>query len=150
MTDQDRKLLKLLQADARTTTEELGRALGLSPSQAGRRRAALEAEGHIKSYRACIDPEKAGLSVQAFIQVEMATHTPEAAGALSARLEALREVTSAWTLTGDADYLLRVYCKDLAALNRLVHDVLLPLPAVAKVRSQIVMNQFKEDAPLPV
>ena len=48
-----------------------------------------------------------------------------------------------------ADYLLRVYCSDLAALNRLIHEILLPHPAVARVQSQIVMDQCKPDAPLP-
>ena len=52
-------------------------------------------------------------------------------------------------MTGDADYLLRVYCADLSALNRLIHDVLLPHPTVGRVHSQIVMDQLKPDGPLP-
>ena len=59
------------------------------------------------------------------------------------------EIISAWTLTGEADYLLRVWCADLPGLNRLIHQVLLPHPSVARVQSQIVMDQFKPDAPLP-
>jgi hypothetical protein len=42
-----------------------------------------------------------------------------------------------------------VYCPDLASLNRLIHDILLPNPAVARVQSQIVMNQLKADSALP-
>ncbi len=80
----------------------------------------------------------------------MASHAPEAARAFAQLIEARREVISAWTLTGEADYLLRVYCEDLPALNRLIHQVLLPPhPAVARVQSQIVMDQLKPDAPLP-
>ena len=56
---------------------------------------------------------------------------------------------AAWTLTGEADYLLRVMCEDLAALNRLVQDILLPHDAVGRVQSQIVMDQIKPDGPLP-
>jgi DNA-binding Lrp family transcriptional regulator len=79
----------------------------------------------------------------------MATHHPEAVKGF-ARIVATRpEIVSAWTLTGEADYLLRVYCRDLAALNRLIHQVILPDSAVARVQSQIVMDQFKPDAPLP-
>ena len=59
------------------------------------------------------------------------------------------EVISAWTLTGEADYLLRIWCADLPGLNRLIHHTLLPHPAVARVQSQIVMDQLKADAPLP-
>ena len=39
---------------------------------------------------------------------------------------------------------------DLPALNALIHGVLLPHPAVARVQSQIVMDQLKSDAPLPI
>ena len=146
----DRALLTHLQKDGRATAEELGQALNLSASQAARRRAALEARGLVQGYVARVDPARAGLAVQAFVQVEMASHAPDAAKALSRRLEVIPEVVSAWTLTGEADYLLRVFCADLPALNRLVHEVLLPHPSVARVRSQIVMDQFKADGPLPV
>ncbi len=57
---------------------------------------------------------------------------------------------AAWTLTGEADYLLRIWCADLAALNRLVQQALLPHPAVARVHSQIVLDRVKPDAPLPL
>lgn len=146
----DSRLLAALQKNAHLTAEALGEMLNLSASQAGRRRHRLEAEGYITGYAARIAPERAGLSVQAFVQVEMATHAPEAARAFHTLISTRPEVVSAWTLTGASDYLLRVYCTDLAALNRLIHEVLLPHPAVARVQSQIVMNQFKPDAPLPV
>ena len=61
-----------------------------------------------------------GLTVQAFVQVQMASQSPDLVRSF-ARLVATRaEIVSAWTLTGEADYLLRVYCPDLAGLNRLI------------------------------
>ncbi len=53
-------------------------------------------------------------------------------------------------MTGEADYLLRVWVSDLPALNRLIHHRLPPHPAVARVQSQIVMDQPKADSGLPV
>ncbi|WP_420567878.1 Lrp/AsnC family transcriptional regulator [Thalassovita sp.] len=147
--DTDKRLLAELQKNAHLTALELGEVLNLSPSQAGRRRQRLEAEGYIRAYSATLDPHRVGLSVQAFVQVQMASHGPEQSRAFARLIELRPEVISGWTLTGEADYLLRVYCEDLAALNRLVHEVLLPHPAVSRVQSQIVMNQFKPDAPLP-
>lgn len=147
--DIDKKLLSALQDNAHLTAHELGERLNLSASQAGRRRQKLETEGYIKGYRAHLNAARVGLSVQAFVQVHLRSHGPEEAQGF-ARLTKLRgEIISAWTLTGDADYLLRVYCADLAGLNRLIHEVILPHPAVARVQSQIVMDQLKQDAPLP-
>ena len=147
--DIDCRLLAALQDDAHLTAQELGERLNLSASQAGRRRQRLEAEGYITGYAARLNPARLGLDVQAFVHVQMATHAPEAAQSLQRLLRHQAEVISAWTLTGEADYLLRVICADLAALNRIIHEVLLPHHAVARVQSQIVMNQFKPDAPLP-
>ena len=145
----DKRLLALLQRNAHLTAQELGEALNLSASQAGRRRQRLEGLGLITTYAARLDPARLGLAVQAFVQVQMARHGAETSAAF-ARLVGLQpEIVSAWTLTGEADYLLRVYCESLTDLNRLIHQVLLAHPAVARVQSQIVMDQFKADAPLP-
>jgi len=146
----DSLLLKALQKNSNLTSQELGDILNLSPSQAGRRRQRLEEDGFITGFRARLDPVRLGLTVQAFIQVSMVTHSPEAARSFQTLIRTRPEVVSAWTLTGEADYLLRVYCTDLADLNQLVHEVFLPHEAVARVQSQIVMDQTKPDAPLPI
>ncbi len=146
----DSRLLAALQRNAMLTAQDLGDSLNLSASQAGRRRQRLEAEGYITGYGARIDPLHLGLTVQAFVQVQMATHAPDVARSFASLISTLPEVVSAWTLTGEADYLLRVWCADLPGLNRLIHQSLLPHPAVARVQSQIVMDQLKADGGLPV
>ncbi len=148
--DIDRRLLSAIQDDAQLTAQELGERLNLSASQAGRRRQRLEHSGIVTGARAVVSPEGLGLHVQAFVQVQMATHEPEKVRAFTRIVETRPQIVSAWTLTGEADYLLRVYCADLAALHRLIHEVILPIPAVARVQSQIVMDQLKADAPLPI
>ncbi|PVH28416.1 Lrp/AsnC family transcriptional regulator [Pararhodobacter oceanensis] len=151
MLDQiDAKILAAIQDNAMLTAQELGERINLSASQAARRRARLESEGYVTGHSARLDPARIGLTVQAFVQVQMSTHTPERAKGFERLLQAQPEVISVWTLTGEADYLLHVWCADLAALNQLIHDRLLPDPAVARVQSQIVMNQLKSFTGLPV
>jgi DNA-binding Lrp family transcriptional regulator len=145
----DKRLLNALQRDAQLTAHQLAQTLNLSPSQVGRRRQKLEAEGVIRNYTAQLDPRQLGLAVQGFVQVHLAAHGPENSASFSRLIANRAEIVSAWTMTGDADYLLRVYCADLTALNRLIHEVLLPHTAVARVHSQIVMDQLKRDGPLP-
>jgi DNA-binding Lrp family transcriptional regulator len=146
----DLRILAELQKNALLTAQELGTRIHLSASQAARRRARLESEGYVTATTARLDPGRVGLSVQAFVQVQMAMHSPDGARAFARLIETLPEVVSAWTLTGEADYLLRVWCADLPALNRLIHDRLLPHPSVSRVQSQIVMDQLKSFAGLPL
>ena len=136
-----------LQKDAHLTAHQLGEMLNLSPSQAGRRRQRLEAEGYITGYTARLDALKLGLHVQGFVQVHLGTHGPEQSESFARMVHSRPEITSAWTMTGEADYLLRVYCDDLSALNSLLHQVILPHPAVARVQSQIVMDQLETRRP---
>ena len=146
----DLRILTALQSDAHVTADTLSTDLGLSASQIGRRRQRLEAARLIEGYRARLNPGALGLNVQAFVTVQMATHAPDKVQTFTRIVKLRPEITSAWTMTGDADYLLRVYCADLADLNTLIHQVLLPHPAVARVQSQIVMDQLKADGPLPI
>ena len=146
----DKLLLQALQKNAQLTSQELGDILNLSPSQAGRRRQRLEEAGYITGFTARLDPARLDLSIQAFIQVSMVTHSPKTTRGFQTLIRTRPEVVSAWTLTGEADYLLRVYCSDLRELNALVHEVFLPHEAVQRVQSQIVMDQTKPDAPLPI
>jgi DNA-binding Lrp family transcriptional regulator len=145
----DLRIIDALQRDAHMTAQELAELLHLSPSQAGRRKQRLEQEGVITGYIARPDPARLGLTVQAFVQVQTASHTPETHRSFLSLARRQPEVIAAWTLTGDADYLLRIMCEDLGALNRLVQDILLPHAAVGRVQSQIVMDEIKPDSPLP-
>lgn len=66
----DIKLLAHLQRDSQASAQVLADDLGMSASQISRRRQRLEAEGYIVGTPSRLDPERLGLSVQAFIQVE--------------------------------------------------------------------------------
>lgn len=147
--DTDKRLLSALQKNSQMTAHQLGELLNLSPSQAGRRKQRLETDGYIRAYTAKLSAAHLGLHVQGFVQVHLHTHGADTAKAFARLVNITPQIISAWTMTGDADYLLRVYCADLTDLNRLIHDVLLSHSSVAKVHSQIVMDQLKSDAPLP-
>lgn len=147
--EMDCRLLAAVQKNAQLTAQQLGDLLHLSPSQAGRRRQRLESEGFIRAYIARVDPARMGLDVQGFVQVHLGVHGTDTASSFARLVNTRPEIVGAWTMTGDADYLLRVYCTDLNSLHRLIHDVLLSHPAVARVHSQIVMDQLKTDGPLP-
>jgi DNA-binding Lrp family transcriptional regulator len=146
----DSQILAALQIKGDLTAHDLGERLNLSASQAARRRQRLEAAGLITGYTAKLDPARLGLTVQAFVQVQMAAHSPDNSRAFSRLIATLPEVVACWTLTGEADYLLRVWCADLPDLNRLIQHQLLAHPSVGRVQSQIVMEQMKPDAGLPL
>jgi DNA-binding Lrp family transcriptional regulator len=150
MDDFDIKLLGALQNDGRLTNNELGEKVGLSGSQCSRRRAALEQEGVIEGYHAALSPEALGLAVLAFVQVRLATHSPDNSQRFRELVDRTAEVQEAYALTGEADYLVKIAVPDLKALSRILNDVFLAHGSVAQVHSSVVLDRLKKTVGLPL
>ncbi|MCX7319626.1 MAG: Lrp/AsnC family transcriptional regulator [Hyphomicrobiales bacterium] len=146
----DLKMLGALQKDGRLTNQQLADSVGLSASQCSRRRMRLESEKVIAGYHADLDPEALGFGVVAFIQVTLATHSPDNARKFRTLVARVDEIQDAYSLTGDADYVLKAVLRDLKGLSALVNDVLMPHQSVAHVRSSIVLDRLKETSRLPL
>jgi DNA-binding Lrp family transcriptional regulator len=146
----DLKLLAALQDDGRLTNNELGEKVGLSASQCSRRRAALEQEGVIEGYHAALSPASLGLAVLAFVQVRLATHSPDNSKRFRDLVDRTAEVQEAYALTGEADYLVKIAVPDLKALSRILNDVFLAHGSVAQVHSSVVLDRMKKASGLPL
>jgi len=146
----DLKILAALQDDGRLTNQELADIAGLSASQCSRRRMRLEEEGVIAGYRAKLSSEALGFELIAFIQITLATHSPDNAKKFRALVNRVEDIQEAYALTGDADYLLKVVLRDLKSLSDIINNVLMPHQSVAHVRSSIVLDRLKESAKLPL
>ncbi|HEU4987036.1 MAG TPA: Lrp/AsnC family transcriptional regulator [Rhizobiaceae bacterium] len=146
----DRKILALLQTDARLTNNDLSERVNLSPSQCSRRRQRLEDEGLIRDYRAVLDRERLGFPLVNVISVTLATHNRDNARRFAELVSRLPEVQEAYALTGEMDYLIKVVTPDLKSLSEFVSDVLLPHEAVQHVKTAIVLETLKESSALPL
>ncbi len=146
----DLRLLAALQRDGSLTNQQLAERVGLSASQCSRRRQRLEQDGFIRRYRADLDAGRLGFGILVFVRVTLATHNPDNARRFRGLVAITPAIQEAHVLAGDADYLLKVVVRDLADLAGLVNDVLLPHEAVARVRSDIVLETLGDRNLLPV
>jgi DNA-binding Lrp family transcriptional regulator len=150
MDDFDLKLLDALQQDGRLTNNELAERIGLSPSQCSRRRTALEESGVIAGYHAALASQAVGLDVLVFIQVGLATQSPDSAQAFAKLIHGMPEVQEAFSMTGTADFLVKMVVPDLKTLSRILNDALLPHRSVGHVHTSVVLNRVKETTQLPL
>ena len=150
MDDFDLKLLNALQENGRLTNLELAERIGLSASQCSRRRTALEESGVIEGYHAALANQAVGLDVLVFIQVSLATQSPDSAQAFAKLIRGLAEVQEAYSLTGEADYLVKLVVPDLKTLSRILNEVFLPHRSVGHVRSSVVLDRVKQTMQLPL
>src|SRR6185437_5255472 len=140
----DRKLLRLMQADCRRSVQELGEAAGLSPSACHRRLKALEARGLIVGYRAILDPVLLGFSMQFFIEVGLLSQAEATLDSFEAAVRDIPEVLECHLMAGQADYLLRVVCRDPEDFERLHRRL------VARLHSNMSIREVKARQGLPV
>jgi DNA-binding Lrp family transcriptional regulator len=146
----DIAILDALQRNANLTNAELAEIVNLSASQCSRRRSTLEKAGIIKGYGARLSAEKLGFTLQAMVRVNLASHGKEHAEDFSRYLEGYREVLAAYSVSGDADYILHVHTRDLESFASFIHMHLLPYPKVGQVRSDIILTVLKEPSGLPL
>lgn len=140
----DIAILDALQRDGAMTNAQLSELVGLSASQCSRRRAALERSGVIRRYAAQLDAGRLGLGLRALTRVNLKDHGRSSDAEFARFLETAPEVHAAFSVSGDADVILDIRTRDLAAFADFVHGRLLPLPQVAQVRSEIVLKTLKE------
>jgi DNA-binding Lrp family transcriptional regulator len=146
----DLRILAALQDDGRLTNQQLAEHAGLSASQCSRRRMRLEEDGTIRGYRADLAGELLGFNVLAFVQITLATHSPDNAKHFRDLVQRVDDVQEAYAITGDADYVLKVIARDLKSLSDIINGVLMPHPSVAHVRSSIVLDRLKSTQKLPL
>lgn len=146
----DRRILQVLQADARTTNAALAEAVGLSPSPCLRRVRRLEQEGLIRGYRGLVDRGRVGLGMTVFVEIKVARHSRENAAELEAVLAGMDEVVACHMVSGQADFLAEIVVPDLAAYEALLTERLLTQPMIEDVRSNFAIRTAKTNGPLPL
>ena len=146
----DRKILDLLQENARLPNVQLAELVGLSPSPCLRRVRELEERGVIRRYVTLLDPAPVGLPVSVFVSVTLERQVEQALERFEAAILERPEVMECYLMTGDADYLLRVVTADLAAYERFLIDHLTRVPGVASIKSSFSLKQVKYRTALPL
>lgn len=146
----DRRILRLLQSDARLSNQQLAEKAGMSPSACWRRVRALEEAGVIRRQAVLLDAEKAGLSFSAVVHVSLTRHDSGHVETFIARIAERPEVLECFATTGEADYHLYVVCSDKENYNSFLEDFLFRLPGIAHVRTNMVLKVIKMETALPV
>lgn len=145
----DLELLAELQCNGRATNGALGEKIHLSTSQVGRRVQRLEQTNIISHYVAVLKPEVLGLGVMAFTYVTL-ERQGEQADMFEQEITDIPEVLECLSVTGEADYILRIAAPDLASFSDFMRKRLLRLSGVSSVKSIVTLRTIKQTFSLPL
>ena len=131
----DRQLLTLLQANARASTAELARLLGVARTTVVARLARLEVSGVIVGYTVRLGSDAADRGVQAFVGI---TVSPKAGREVVKRMTALPELRQLASVSGEFDYMALLRADSTMRLDALL-DEIGDIDGVLKTTSSVVL-----------
>jgi Lrp/AsnC family transcriptional regulator, leucine-responsive regulatory protein len=146
MNDIDKKILNIIQKDARISNAEIARQVGLAPSAVLERIRKLEERGTIRGYVTKIDAAEVGFGLTAFVAVR----THECCGETDKFLAEIPEVLEVHDVAGEDSYLLKVRAKNTEDLSRILRERLKNVPNVASTKTTVVLQTIKETIALPI
>ncbi|MGI4729089.1 MAG: Lrp/AsnC family transcriptional regulator [Janthinobacterium lividum] len=146
----DLQILKMLQQNGRITNLQLSNEIGLSPAPTLERVRKLENSGYILSYHALVDEEKLGLGIKTFIQVSLDFHKNNTIQTFLDEIQEIKEITECHHVTGQCDFLLKVYVKDIKSYEQLIMQKISRITVVKTFQTMIIMSTNKKEPTVPL
>jgi DNA-binding Lrp family transcriptional regulator len=131
----DRALLAALQTNARESTAELARRLGVARTTVVARLARLERDGVILGYTVRLGRDVAETAIDAYVGITLA---PKAGRTVERALSRMPELRQLATMSGEFDYLALVRAETTERLDALLDDIG-ALEGVTRTHTSVVL-----------
>jgi len=142
MIDQkDKRIIEILQKNARIPNTEIAKMLGISESTVRKRISDLESKGVIKKYTVIVDPSKIGYNTVTILGVDV---DPTKFLDVAKELAKLPETKYVATSTGDHMIMAEIWTKDGQTLAELISNRIGKIGGVKRICPAIILEKIKE------
>lgn len=139
----DKKTLGFLQQDSKMTTKELSLKLNLSVTAVYERIKKMEREGIISKYVALLDKNKIDKGFVVFCNVKLVQHNVDSVTTFEKDVIKLDEVLECFHVSGDYDYVLKIYVKDMEEYRQFMLTKLTTLQHIGSTHSVFMIGEVK-------
>ncbi|WP_299255792.1 Lrp/AsnC family transcriptional regulator [uncultured Cytophaga sp.] len=146
----DKKILEILQANAKITNSQLATEIGLSPAPTLERVRKLENMGIIKSYHAEVERELLGIGTAVFVSVSLSGHKKHQIMSFVQKMNEIPEVVECHHITGSGDFLLKILAKDINSYQKLILDKLVDIEEIGNMQSMVILSTYKDSKVMPI
>lgn len=136
----DYELIKLLQNNARLSNKALADKVGLAPSTCLGRVQSLIASGVFRGFRADINPNAVGVSLQAMVSVRLTRHTKELLESFRDHVLGLPEVVQLYHVAGPTDFMVHVWVRDSQHLRDLAMNSFTSRKEVEHIETELIFE----------
>ena len=138
------ELLKILQANATESRENIAKMLNVSVAEVNQRIAKYEKSGVIRGYQAILNEDQLDLDkVTAVIEVKVTPQREGGFDTIAERIGRFPEVRSAYLMSGAYDLLLFVEGRTLREVAAFVSERLSPLEGVLSTSTHFMLKTYK-------
>ena len=145
----DLKIFKILQENSKITNLDLSKKIGLSPAPTLERVKKLEQSGVIESYHAKVSPNTIGLNVKTFVLVSLAWQKENALNNFLDKIKEIDEITECYIITGEADFLIKIVCRDIPTYEQLLFKTLSQIEEIERLKTLMTLSTVKDSKILP-
>ncbi len=144
----DLAILRLLQANARTTVKEIAEQVHLSTTPVHDRIKRLEENGVIRQYVALLDANKVRKGLKVICYVSLKQHSKEAGGRFIQAILQMPEVVECYNISGEFDFMLKIVAEDMNTYYDFHVNRLGEVENIGNIQSVFVMGVIKETTAL--
>lgn len=141
--EKDKKLLILLQTDAKKTTKQLAQELNLSVTAVFERIKKLEKHQVIQKYVALLNHEKIQKNFIVLCHVKLARHRKEYISQFENEITQFSEVLECFHVSGDYDYILKICVRDIQEYREFMVSKLTNLQHIGSTQSSFMIKEVK-------
>jgi DNA-binding Lrp family transcriptional regulator len=146
----DRRILAIVQKDARRPAELIGADVGLSASAVQRRMARMRDERIITAEVAVVDPMSVGHPLTMIVDVEVERERPELLASLKQWIAAQPFIQEAWYVTGAGDYVLIVIARDVDDFEASMQRLIAENANVRRFHTRVALSTLKRGLLVPM
>ncbi len=142
----DKKILMLLQQNAKQNTKEIALKIGLTVSPTFERIKKLEQQNYIKGYVAILNGKKINKSIIVYCQISLATHSRKLIDDFKKGISKVPEIMGCHHMSGNYDFLLKVAVNNMDEYQKFVIDKLSIINGISNVQSSFVIEEVTNDS----
>ncbi|MDG2342617.1 MAG: Lrp/AsnC family transcriptional regulator [Cytophagales bacterium] len=146
----DKKILIILQRNAKITNSKLSKEIGLSPAPTLERVRKLESNGIISGYHAKLDKSKLGLGVSTFVMVSLKVHNKKNLLSFLDKIKDLENIVECHHITGSADFILKVVAENIESYQDLMLEKINEIEVADSFQSLVILSTFKDNKVIPI
>ncbi|MHC0052512.1 Lrp/AsnC family transcriptional regulator [Actibacterium sp. D379-3] len=150
LTESDRVILRMLQANARERLETIAFEAGMSVATVQRRVRALKEAGVILRDAAVLSPQALGYAMTFLILVELERERIDQLDAFRRKVKQEPQVQQCYYITGDADFALVALARDMDDYQKLTQRLFFDDSNVKRFRTSVVMDRSKVGMDVPL